>query len=184
MESLIKQFAATSQNSGGNAAYIEDLYESYLADPNSVGADWKAYFDGMANRADVPHSAAMARIVEAGKHAGRTNGVAGPAVVVSDAQAQKQAAVLKLVTAYRSRGHLRANLDPLGLAAIGDIEEQPHKPDDSDLDLAAHGLSDADLGTSFRTGLAGGPQSMPLRDIVAALKATYGGTIGDRKSVV
>jgi 2-oxoglutarate dehydrogenase E1 component len=178
VESLIKQFAATSQNSGGNAGYIEDLYESYLADPASVGADWKAYFDGMANRADLPHSAAMERIVQAAKHAGRANGAAGPAVVVTDALSQKQAAVLKLVTAYRSRGHLRANLDPLGLAAIGDIEEQPHKPDDSDLDLAAHGLGDADLGTSFRTGLAAGPASMPLRDLVATLKATYGATIG------
>jgi len=85
VESLIKQFAATSQNSGGNAAFIEDLYESYLADPGSVGADWKAYFDGMANRADMPHSAAMARIQQAAKHAGRSNGAAGPPSVASDA---------------------------------------------------------------------------------------------------
>ncbi|MBS0212777.1 MAG: 2-oxoglutarate dehydrogenase E1 component [Proteobacteria bacterium] len=178
MDSLIQQFASTSQNSGGNAAYIEDLYESYLADPSSVGADWKAWFDGFANRADVSHTAAMARIVEASRHAGRTNGAAGPAVVVSDAQAQKQAAVLKLVTAYRSRGHLRANLDPLGLAAIGDTAEQPHKPDDSDLDLAAHGLSDADLGTSFRTGLTAGPASTSLRELLGTLKATYSSSIG------
>jgi len=52
VESLIKQFAATSQNSGGNAAYIEELYESYLADSNSVGPDWKSYFDGLGGRGD------------------------------------------------------------------------------------------------------------------------------------
>jgi 2-oxoglutarate dehydrogenase E1 component len=174
VQSLIQQFAATSQNSGGNAAYIEELYESYLADPSSVGADWKAYFDGIANRADVPHSAAMARIQEAAKHAGRatTPSVAG------DAVSQKQAAVLKLVTAYRSRGHLRANLDPLGLAAAGDVADTPHKPAAPDLDLSAHGLSDADLGTSFNTGLAAGAPTLTLREQLATLRATYSGSIG------
>ncbi|MBS0462813.1 MAG: 2-oxoglutarate dehydrogenase E1 component [Proteobacteria bacterium] len=178
VESLIQQFAATSQNSGVNAGYIEALYESYLTDPGSVGADWKAYFDGLHGHGDVPHAAVMARIVEAAKHAGRGNGAAGPALVASDAVSQKQAAVLKLVTAYRSRGHLRADLDPLGLAAAGDSADQPHKPDDADLDLAVHGLSDADLSTRFRTGLTAGPDTLPLRDLLVRLKATYGGTIG------
>ena len=175
VESLIRQFAATSQNSGGNAAYIENLYESYLADPSSVGADWKAYFDGIANRSDVPHSAAMARIQEAAKHAGRAT--TAPATT-SDALSQKQAAVLKLVTAYRSRGHLRANLDPLGLAAAGDVADTPHKPAAPDLELAAHGLTDADLDTRFNTGLAGGAQTLTLRELLATLRATYSDSIG------
>ncbi|HTA64377.1 MAG TPA: 2-oxoglutarate dehydrogenase E1 component [Xanthomonadaceae bacterium] len=178
MESLIKQFAATSQNSGGNAAFIEDLYESYLADPGSVGADWKAYFDGMANRADMPHSAAMVRIQQAAKQAGRSNGAAGPPSVASDAYSRKQAAAHRLLVSYRSRGHLRATLDPLGLAAIGDIEEQPHLPDAPDLDLSTHGLTDADLDTRFNTDLANQSVTMSLRDLFAALRATYSATIG------
>ncbi len=178
MESLIKQFAATSQNSGGNAAFIEDLYERYLADPASVGADWKSYFDALKGReADVPHSEAMARIQQAAK-AGASVSSPSAANAVPDAVSQKQAAVLKLVTAYRSRGHLRATLDPLRLTAIGDTADQPEKPAAPDLDLAVHGLSDADLDSRFNTGLAGGAPTLTLRDLFATLRATYSSTIG------
>ena len=177
MDSLIRQFAATSQNSGGNAAFIEDLYELYLADPASVGADWKSYFDGLkGHAADVPHSAAMARIRQAAENAGRASTTVVGAV--PDAAAQKQAAVLKLVTAYRSRGHLRATLDPLGLAAIGDTVDQPDKPAAPDLDLAVHGLSDTDLDSRFNTGLTAGPASLRLRELFATLRATYSSSIG------
>jgi len=175
LESLIQKFAATSQNSGSNAAYLEDLYERYLNDPASVGADWRAWFDGFANPADIPPSLAIARIAQAARHGGQG---AANAATASDALSHKQAAVLKLVTAYRSRGHLRADLDPLGLAAAGDVLDTPHKPDDTDLDLPAHGLFEADLGASFRTGLAAGPQTLPLRDLLARLKATYSSSIG------
>ena len=178
MDSLIRQFAATSQNSGGNAAFIEDLYERYLADPASVGADWKSYFDALkGHEADVPHSEAMARIQQAAKTAVRASAAAS-GNTVPNAVSQKQAAVLKLVTSYRSRGHLRATLDPLGLAAIGDTEEQPHKPASPDLDLATHGLTDADLDTKFNTGLAAGPTTSSLRELFAILRATYSASIG------
>ena len=50
MDSLIKQFKQTSQLAGGNAAFIEDLYEQYLVDPASVAPAWKAYFDGFKGR--------------------------------------------------------------------------------------------------------------------------------------
>src|SRR5690606_28765244 len=54
---LLKQFAQSSQL-GANAAFIEDLYEQYLVDPDSVGDKWKAWFDGFQGReaGDVPHS--------------------------------------------------------------------------------------------------------------------------------
>ena len=66
MASLLKTFAQSSQLSGGNAAFIEELYEQYLRDPASVDAKWKAYFDGFGGNADVPHSDAMARVQVAG----------------------------------------------------------------------------------------------------------------------
>ena len=186
MDSLIKQFAATSQISGGNAAYVEDLYERYLADPASVGSDWKTYFDGLKGReaGDVPHSAVMARIQQAAVsnskagQAGNCALVATTGDAVPDAMAQKQAAVLKLVTAYRSRGHLHAVLDPLGLSALGDLADQPRKPASPDLDLAFHGLSDADLDSRFNTSLCGGPPVLSLRELLAVLRATYSGSIG------
>lgn len=167
VESLIKQFAQTSHISGGNAAFVEDLYEQYLVDPDSVGPEWKAYFDGMKGReaGDIPHSAVMAGIRQAAKAVGRV----APGAVCDEA-AGKQGAVLKLITAYRSRGHLQADLDPLGMMA---------KPAAPDLDPAFHGLSDADLGSQFGTGPHfGGPARMKLQDLLAHLRATYCGSIG------
>ena len=62
MESLIKQFLKSSQLSGGNAAFIEDLYEQFLIDPDSLPAQWKAYFADFNGSADVPHSAVLAAV--------------------------------------------------------------------------------------------------------------------------
>jgi 2-oxoglutarate dehydrogenase complex, dehydrogenase (E1) component, and related enzymes len=89
---------------------------------------------------------------------------------VSDEHARKQAGVLRLLTAYRSRGHLAADLDPLGLT-----EKMPAP----DLGLAFHGLSDADLDTEFDCGnYAGGGQRLKLRDFLSRLQKTYASTIG------
>ena len=55
--------------------------------------------------------------------------------------------MLKLITAYRSRGHLQANLDPLGMVT---------KPDAPDLEIGFHGLSEADLDVEFSTSPRGG----------------------------
>ncbi|HHW4671832.1 MAG TPA: 2-oxoglutarate dehydrogenase E1 subunit family protein, partial [Xylella fastidiosa subsp. multiplex] len=66
MDNLIKQFTQSSPLAGGNAAYIEDLYEQYLVLPNSVDPKWKAYFDGFKGRdaGDIPHSAVIAHITD------------------------------------------------------------------------------------------------------------------------
>ena len=54
MDSLIKQFSQTSQLSGGNAGFIEDLYEQYLVNPDSVGGQWKSYFGTRSSASDSP----------------------------------------------------------------------------------------------------------------------------------
>ena len=71
-DSLLKQFARSSQL-GANAAYIEDLYEQYLAAPDSVGPKWKQYFDEFKGReaGDVPHSVIADAVATAGKQARR-----------------------------------------------------------------------------------------------------------------
>jgi 2-oxoglutarate dehydrogenase E1 component len=167
---LLQQFAASSQLSGGNAAFVEELYENYLRDANSVAPEWRKYFDTFRGGNDVPHSDAIARIEQAQKSNGHARAASAQAAApVSDALAQKQAGVLKLVTAYRSRGHLAANLDPLGMA------EKIPAPD---LDPAFHGLSAADMETEFSTGSLTGPQRLKLKDLVALLKTTYANTIG------
>jgi 2-oxoglutarate dehydrogenase E1 component len=167
--SLLQQFAQSSQLSGGNATFIEGLYENYLRDTSSVSAEWKTYFDTFRGReaGDVPHSVVITGIEEAQKR--NRNVHAQAAVPASEEDAQKQANVLRLVTAYRSRGHLAANLDPLGLAA-----KQPAP----DLELAFHGLTDADLNTEFNTAAQAGSRRLKLKDLLALLKASYASTIG------
>jgi 2-oxoglutarate dehydrogenase E1 component len=167
VDSLLKQFAQSSQL-GANAAYIEDLYEQYLVAPDSVGPKWKTYFDGVKGRDghDVPHSAVIEAIAEAGRRAAR--GVVATAGEASGSDS-REFAVGKLIVAYRSRGHLAADLDPLGMW---------EKSEAPDLEIDFHGLSNADLDATFSSGGAGGQQQMKLRDLVALLKATYTGSIG------
>ena len=164
MDNLLKQFAQSSQLAGGNASYIEDLYEQYLVSPDSVDPKWKSYFDGFKGReaGDVPHSAVIAHIAEAGRNA-------SSAVASAGGGDERERNVGRLITAYRSRGHLGAQLDPLGLTP-------PVNP--PDLGLAFHHLSDADLNDEFSTGGVGGQPRMKLRDLLARLKATYTGSIG------
>src|SRR5579884_2597120 len=99
---------------GGNAAYLEDvLYERYLADPSSVPARWREYFDRLAPRAAVEYARGP---VEAGI-AARARAAARAAEVESghSTASAKQAAVSRLIQIWTNRGHLVANLDPLGL---------------------------------------------------------------------
>ncbi len=166
MTSLLQQFAQSSLLSGGNAAFVEAEYEKYLADPDAVAAEWRAYFDKLREgRSDVPHGPVIERFARAP----RGNGVAIAAPASGDDAGAKQAGVSRLVTAYRARGHLVANLDPLGM-----MPKQPAP----DLDLQFHGLSDADLDREFETSSLSGPPRMKLRDIVAKMQATYTGSIG------
>jgi 2-oxoglutarate dehydrogenase, E1 component len=163
VDNLLKQFAQSSQLAGGNAAYIEDLYEQYLVSPDSVDPKWKTYFDGFNGRqaGDIPHSAVIAHIADAARKS-----VTASAEGTGD---ERERNVGRLITAYRSRGHLGARLDPLGLT-------QPTNP--PDLELPFHNLSQSDLNDEFSTGGVGGQPRMKLRDLLARLKATYTGSIG------
>ncbi|MFC3815550.1 2-oxoglutarate dehydrogenase E1 component [Lysobacter sp. GCM10012299] len=165
MDSLLKQFSQSSQL-GANAAFVEDLYEQYLVSPDSVDPKWKAYFDGFKGReaGDVPHSAVIDSIAQAGRLA--TRGVVSVAAGAGD---EREREVGRLITAYRSRGHLGADIDPLGLLP---------KPEAPDLELGFHHLTANDLKSEFSTGGVGGNERMKLGDLLALLKATYTGPIG------
>ena len=168
MDNLLKQFAQSSQLGGGNASFIEDLYEQFLVSPDSVGPKWKAYFEGFKGHeaGDVPHSVVIAQVSEAARQAASQGYAAVPATAAGD---ERERNVGRLITAYRSRGHLGANLDPLGLTP---------RQDSPDLELGFHKLSDNDLDTEFSTGGVAGQPRMKLRDLFARLKATYAGSIG------
>ena len=158
---------------GGNLSYVEELYETYLMDPNAIPQEWREEFDrlpkvGESLSQDVPHSAIREHFLYLSKNQKR----AAPAAVssVSSEHEKKQVRVLRMINAYRVRGHQAANIDPLGL-----MQREPVP----DLDLRFHELSEADFDTVFQLGsLFFGPEEAPLRDIVADLKKTYCSTVG------
>ena len=175
-ESSMELLWRSSHIAGGNATYVEDLYESYLKDPNGVPEQWRNYFDKLprveseiVQIEDVPHSVIRDRFAQISKMRVRTE-----ATVQHDSQAteyeRKQVRVVQLISAYRQRGHQKANLDPLGLA------ERERVPD---LDLSFHKLSSADFDTVFQTGsLHIGKADATLGEIYSAIERTYCNTIG------
>ena len=155
----------------GNADYLEALFEAWLAAPQSVPPMWQEYFSRLPAAAvpDTSH-----RVVQAGiaARARLATGTAAAAASQPGTEATaKQGAVSRLVQVYANRGHLVAQLDPLGLM---------QRPRPRVLDLEYYGLSDADLDTEFYTGSRGGPvpQRERLRDILAQLQQIYCGSIG------
>jgi 2-oxoglutarate dehydrogenase E1 component len=157
---------ATSSISGGNAVYVEALYERYLEDPASVDDTWRQYFQTLNGVADIPHTPVVTRFEQLAQQP-KTLVVKGSGL--DAVAAEKQAGVLRLINYYRVRGHQMARLDPLGLAPTPALQ---------DLDPAFHGLTSADLDTVFNTGSLAAADRMPLREIIKVMKTVYTDTIG------
>ena len=166
--SIMEQFESTSALFGGNAPFIEEQYEAYLADPGAVGPDWRAYFDSLRGGApDVPHAPMVESFIQLAKN----RRLAAPMV---DAQAMhKLTLVLRLISKFRTLGMFHADLDPL---------KRQEKPYIADLDISTYGFTDADLDAEFDVGsfkgAPGGASRMRLRDLMTALQETYCGTFG------
>jgi len=155
----------------GNAPYIESLYEQFLADPNSVEPKWRDFFARLADgvRNETPHGPIREALAQRAREK-RITVVQAPAGAATDTSA-KQGAVSRLVQVYANRGHLLADIDPLGLM---------RRPVPEVLELSHFGLTEADLDTEFYTGsrIDAIPKRMKLRDIIAQLRYIYCGTIG------
>lgn len=151
-----------------SAAYVETLYEQYLADNSSVSEEWQRYFADYRQDNDAPHNAIKEQFLLLARNQTGAKAVSGTA---STADCNpKQMAVQQLISAYRRRGHRKANLDPLGLHPRSEVE---------DLTLAFHGLSEADLDTVFPTSdLSIGKSEAKLREIIEILERVYCGSIG------
>jgi 2-oxoglutarate dehydrogenase E1 component len=159
---------------GGNAPYVEEMYENYLANPGSVPDTWREYFDALqhvaasdgSNAKDVPHLPVINAFAERAKQ-GQTK------VVVASADSEmgrKRTSVQQLIAAYRNVGARWADLDPLKRAERDNIPE---------LDTSFYGLTDADQETVFNTSNTFfGKETMSLRELMNALRETYCGTIG------
>src|SRR5512147_2014504 len=190
-------FANTSFLYGGDAAYIEDLYAKYEADPAAVDAEWRAFFQSLKDeKADVVKGARGAswkkpnwpvrangdlvaaldgqwaetekKIGEKISAAAQAKGVALSSADVMQATRDSIHALM-LIRAYRIRGHFHAKLDPLGL--------EPEK-NEEELDPRSYGFTEADMDRKIYLDKVLGLEFASMREIVAILRRTYCQTLG------
>ena len=178
---------------GANAPFIEELYARYLGDPNAVDPEWRTFFEALGEqKGDVLTEVRGASWAPNGAHvigavdpetlpapANRNvkgNGAAAPAAIAGKTEDDIRAAAYDtsrtflLIRSYRIRGHLEADLDPLGL-----VRQAPHR----DLDPATYGFGDADWDRPILIfGTLGLGEAATLRQIMDRLRKTYCGKIG------
>ena len=156
---------------GSNAPYIEELYEEFLNNPDSVEEYWRQYFSelaaqpGFAKR-DVAHRPIQESFVKLAKSRPIAVGT------VDENMLKKQVGVLRLISAYRIQGVGAAQLDPLKRKPPIHIEG---------LDPKFHGLSDEDMAVKFNVGpgdFGGQYEKLTLSEILSKLKQTYCGSVG------
>jgi len=172
---MMQQYQSNSYLFGGNAPYVEELYEAYLDNPGSVPDNWRAYFDALQNVPAVDGSEsrdiAHAPVIESFAQRAKANAFAVKASASELAVARKQVHVQSLIAAYRSLGARWADLDPLKRT------ERPRIPE---LEPAFYDLSESDMDITFsatNTYFTTAEQQT-LREILQALRETYCGTIG------
>jgi 2-oxoglutarate dehydrogenase E1 component len=172
---MMQEYRSNSYLFGGNAPYVEEMYEAYLDNPGSVPDNWRTYFDALQNVPAADGSAsrdvAHAPVVESFAQRAKANAFGNKASGADLAIAHKQVHVQSLIAAYRFLGSRWADLDPLKR------QERPKIPE---LEPAFYDLSEADMdipfsatNTYFSTA-----ENMTLREIVQALRETYCGSIG------
>ncbi|MDP1907244.1 MAG: 2-oxoglutarate dehydrogenase E1 component, partial [Hyphomicrobium sp.] len=190
-------FARTSFLYGGNAAYIEDLYAKSEADPASVDAEWRTFFEALKDEgADVTKAAqgaswkkpnwpvaangelvsaldgnwAVVEKVVSDKLKGKAQ-AKGVEISAADVQQATRDSVraIMLIRAYRMRGHLHAKLDPLGIETVDNSDE---------LSPQAFGFSEADLDRKIFIDNVLGMEFATIREMVAVLQRTYCSTVG------
>ena len=169
--STVERQYESSPLQGANAAYVEWLYEQYLAEPGSVPVEWQRYFGSLGTAsAEVAHGP-IVRAVGKRLRDRSAGDAGGRAAQPREAPAsEKQAAVSRLIQVYSLRGHQIADLDPLGLW---------ERPVPTVLRLDFLGLDDSDMAREFYAGAlaATGQTQLKLADILALLKHIYCGKL-------
>ncbi|MDB5441115.1 MAG: sucA, partial [Caulobacteraceae bacterium] len=174
---------------GANAAFVEDLYRRWSSDPTSVEPSWATFFAGVHDKAQPAPKLAWQTPQAPAPRPDWLSALDGqwPAVeaklgakIASAQPAASPEAVraatldslraIMMIRAYRMRGHLKANLDPLGLnAPAGDASE---------LDPAAFGFSEADYDRPIFLDYVLGLETSTIREILSILRRTYCGNVG------
>lgn len=152
MDQLLTRFSYLKST---NIAYIDELFENFLKNPESVDPSWRYFFEGLELGIDAPAQTPAP-----------TSGVETAASSSSDLSGE--AKVADLINAYREMGRILANVNPLSAPPAS------HPL----LDLARFQLTNADLDKSFNAGKFLGAGNAKLKDIISRLKDTYCGSIG------
>ena len=166
---MMNQLFSNSLLFGGNAPFVEELYENYLNDPTAVPPEWREYFDKLAQlpgavARDVPHLPVVSAFAEQARQGGYR------ALAMQPVDDKKQVAVLQLIDAYRTLGTRWANLDPL---------KRLGRPRIVELEPGFYGLGDTDVNTHFNVGsFLAVPERATFGQILDAVRETYCGTIG------
>src|SRR5947208_3343425 len=173
MATVMRQFLDNSYLYGANASFIEDLYEKYLVNPQSVPEQWREYFDRIqvlpGNPAkDVAHAPVVESFVQRAK-AGQLGGQARTLPAEPVTPERLQVAALLLVTAYRIAGSRWATVDPL---------KRLPRPQIPELEPGFYDLTEADLDQVVNSGSYVGLDRVSLRTLIQSLRDTYCRNIG------
>ncbi|TNE60021.1 MAG: 2-oxoglutarate dehydrogenase E1 component [Alphaproteobacteria bacterium] len=174
---------------GSNAVYLEELYEQYLRNPDSVDASWAEVFEAMGGAPETASQPSWARSdwppqtngemtsaldTNWGRDAeGLSQKIAAKAPAASAEQIRsattESVRAIMMIRAFRVRGHLDARLDPLSLE-----DKEPHP----ELDPRTYGFSEEDLDRPIFIDHVLGLETATLREILTILRRTYCSTIG------
>ena len=190
---MASQIDHASFLTGGNATFVAELYGRYLTEPSNVDPSWVSFFEDLKKDGDAVAELDAAKwgrmrasVLDPNRHS--ENGSAGNGVSIQDRAAAVATAVngsadpasvraatldsiraLMMIRAYRVRGHLYAQLDPLGLSNL-----EYH----AELDHRSYGFTDADLDRPIFIDNVLGMETATLRTIIEAVSATYCNVIG------
>jgi len=171
----MQQYRSNSYLFGGNAPYVEELYEAYLDNPGSVPDNWRVYFDNLQHVPAVDgtdiRDVAHAPVIESFAQRAKSNAFALKASSADLAVSQKQVHVQSLIAAYRFLGSRWADLDPL---------KRTERPKIPELEPSFYGLSESDMDITFSAANTyfSKAEQMSLREILQALRDTYCSTLG------
>ena len=158
----MKELWGSSHISAGHAAYLETLYETFINNPEDLSEEWVDFFTNLPKHPNSNGEISHQEIVREFKNISRSNTEHKISID------ERQGKVIRLIKSYRNRGHLKANLDPLGMMEHKTVE---------DLSIEFHGLSTSDLDEEFYTDTFTDATKLTLREIVRQLEASYCGNI-------
>ena len=164
MSLTMKELWGSSHISAGHAAYLENLYEIFINNPEDLSKEWLDFFTNLPSHPKSNGEISHLEIIKEFKNLSRNNLVSEKSVD------ERQGKVVRLIQSYRNRGHLKAKLDPLGMMERRFVE---------DLTIEFHGFTNKDLDQEFYTDtLQIGSNKLPLREIIKRLEEVYCGNIG------